>query len=78
MVASKKEKSIWVPHFEGPQVQHTLVKRYESLHKQCGSKTYLNTEVTPIHVVTQEEVSRIGRAPTDFKELHKVVLLRAR
>ena len=32
MVASKKEKGIWVPHFQGPQVQHALLKYDDSFY----------------------------------------------
>lgn len=35
----------------------------------------LNTEVTTVNIIAKEEISRLGRIPTDFEELHKIVVL---
>ena len=41
----------------------------------CCRMSYLNTEVTPIHVIAQEEIARLRRVATDFKQLHEIVVL---
>lgn len=36
---------------------------------------YLDAEVSSVHVVTQEEISRFFRVSSDLKELHQIVVL---
>ena len=36
---------------------------------------YLYTKVAAVDIVSQEEVSRLGRVATDLKQLHQVVVL---
>jgi hypothetical protein len=40
-----------------------------------SSSSYLNTKVTAVHVIAQEEVARVSRIATDFKQLHEIVVL---
>lgn len=35
-------------------------------------RPYLNAEVSPVYIVPQEEVARVGRRTPDFKQLHQV------
>ena len=35
---------------------------------------HLDAKVTSVDIVTEEQVSRISRASTDFEELHEVIL----
>lgn len=37
-----------------------------------GLYSYLDTEIAPVHVVSQEEVSRCGRRASHLKQLHQV------
>lgn len=36
---------------------------------------YLYAEVSPIHVVAEEQIARLGWVAADFEELHQVVVL---
>lgn len=36
---------------------------------------YLDTEISTVDVVTQEEVARVCRIATDFEQLHQIVIL---
>ena len=36
--------------------------------------THLDAKVTSVDVVSEKQVPRVSRAPTDFKEFHEVVL----
>lgn len=38
-------------------------------------RIYLNTEVAPINIITQEQISRILRISADFEKLHQVIVL---
>ena len=38
----------------------------------CGAPPHLDTEVAPVHIVPQEEVARVGRRASNFKQLHQV------
>lgn len=38
-------------------------------------KTYLDTEVTTVDVITQEEVARVCGVTANFKQLHQIVVL---
>lgn len=37
--------------------------------------TYLDTEVSSIHVIPQEQVSRLSRVTTNFKQFHEIEIL---
>lgn len=40
-----------------------------------GRLQYLDTEVSSVHVVPQEKISRLFRISTHFEELHQIVIL---
>lgn len=37
--------------------------------------SYLYTEVSPVHVVTQEEIARFSRIAPDFEQFHQIEVL---
>ena len=74
VVPPQEEQGVWIPHLQGPQVQHTLIKTISEALKGSTGATNLDTEVPSVDVVTQEEVSRVRWTATKLKQLHKVVL----
>lgn len=40
--------------------------------KRDEKATYLNAEVSSVHVVSEEEVPRVAGRPPHFKQLHKI------
>lgn len=37
--------------------------------------SHLNTEVTTINIVSKEQIARLSRVATNFKQFHKIVVL---
>src|SRR4051794_13494392 len=36
---------------------------------------YLNAEIASVDIITEEEISRLGRIAADLEELHKIIVL---
>jgi hypothetical protein len=43
--------------------------------KESTGDAYLNTEVTTVNVVTQKQVSGLGRVSANLEQLHQIVIL---
>ena len=58
---------------ETTDTERTMV--VSMLTATCAQNSDLNAEVSPIDVVSQEQVSRLCRVTAHFKELHEIVVL---
>jgi len=75
VIASKQEKGVGIPHFQRPEVEHTL-KSHISLLLSLPSflRTDLDGEVASVYIVPQEQIACLSRVPSDLEKLHQVVL----
>jgi hypothetical protein len=74
VVSTEQPERVWVPDLQGPQIQDTLWLVNICAMLACDY-SYLDTEVTTIHIIAQKEVARLGRVATDLKKLHEIVVL---
>jgi len=74
VVSSKQPKCVGIPDLQGPQVQYALPISVQA-YVMRTVRAYLDTEITPIHIVAQEQVARFCRIAPDFEQLHEVVVL---
>ncbi len=73
VVSSKQPQRLRVPNLQRPQVENTLNSSALAVIRQAG--TYLNTEVSSIDVVTEEEVTSICGIAANLEQLHQVEIL---
>ena len=75
MVTTKKEKGVGVPHFESPEVQHTLRRRRKHDTGDVTLIAHLNAEVSSIDIVTQKEIVRSWRETAHLEQSNKIRVL---
>ena len=75
VIPAKEEEGIGIPDLQTPKVEHTLQDHQYPLQERDGHwRTHLDTEVSPIDIITQKEISRGRRAATDLEQFHKIIL----
>lgn len=53
-------------------IAHKLIPSINMIKYEQKGSSYLDTEVAPIHIISQEEVSCRGWRSTDLEQLHQV------
>lgn len=75
VVAAKQPEGIWVPNLQRPKIQNALASTSARATLARYNNTHFNTEITPVHVIAQEEITSLGRVAANFKQLHQVEVL---
>lgn len=75
MVTAHEPESVGVPDFESPEVENTLHIMSDRRGAERAGRAYLNTEISTVDVVTQEEIACVCRVATNFEQLHQIVVL---
>lgn len=74
MIPTEQEECGGIPDLERPQIKDTLQLDQPMGTNLWTAKTYLNTEITSVNVISQEEISCGSRITADLEEFHQVVL----
>ena len=73
MITTQDEKGI--PDLKGPQVQCTLECSFSALipMKEINIEADINTEISPVNIITQEKILSFCWTSFNFKQFHQVV-----
>ena len=86
VVAAKEKKGFGIPDFERPEVEHALQDASDDRQQQPrnlvvrrgvirhANTTYLNAEVAPVNIVSQEQIACRLRIASDLEKLHQIIL----
>ena len=66
VIAPEEEEGVGIPHFEGPEVQHTLRTKLITMVRDY-IYAYFNAEVPPINIIAEEEVPCICGGATHLE-----------
>ena len=76
VVSSKHDYPVWSVDFEGVEVQQTLDVGVGSVKVSMDIRegTHLNSKVSSINIVSQEQIHAILQRTAHFEHLHQVIL----
>ena len=75
VVSAHQPQSVRIPYLQSPEVENALYLVSIPCSEIGRNFRYLDAEISSIHVISKEKVSRLSWIPANFEQLHQIEIL---